>query len=222
VRDGYRHLRRLWPVASLCLVLAGCGAGGPAGRPTVGLSIVAPTSGSVVGVRAIQLVGTVRPANAVVQVGHRTVHVHGGRFRQPLILLKPLTHITVRATAAGFRASATVVAVHYASRMFARRHISRSHTKRVSLPSAPSSAPGTPAATSSVLESEFMAGCDSRGGAVAGYCTCLWDRLQSGGLDSEAKWRALVMNWRRTFMARGVIVYPPALKNAVVGCLSQL
>jgi hypothetical protein len=223
------HLKRLWLAAALCLALAGCAIGGPTGRPTVGLSIVAPTSGSVVGVRAIQLEGTVTPANAVVQVGHRTVRVRGGRFLQPLILLKPLTHITVRAKAKGFRGSSTVIAVHYASRMFAKRHISRSHSKRVSMPpaqstapGAQSTAPGTQATANSVQESEFLASCDSRGGAVAGYCSCMWDRMQRAGLTSEAKLKALAMSWRRSFMTKGVIVYPPALRKAVMGCLSQL
>ena len=54
------------------------------------------------------------------------------------------------------------------------------------------------------------------------FCNCVWDRLASAGFDTEAKLKSLIASWRRTFLSRGVIVYPPVMKSAIVACVPQL
>ena len=234
MRRGHGYVKRLGPMALVCVMLAGC-AGGASGPPTVGLSIVAPTDGSTVGVRTLELVGNVTPANAVVMVGRTAVRVHGGTFRQPLVLLSRLTHLAVSATANGFRGSSTVVSVRYSPKLFA--HPAAAPRPRRQATGLQSPAPvgsqtpvGSPASVAQSEQAalgtpsaaEFAAGCDHGNAALASYCTCVWQRIKSAGYDNLDKLRAVVMNWRRTFLSRGVIVYPPAMKSAVLGCVSRI
>ena len=218
--SGNRTLSRLVSLGLLCLCLGACGSGAT-GPPTVGLSILAPTDGSTVGVRALQLVGHVTPANAVVVVGHQAVQVRKGTFRQPLVLLGRLTHISVSATASGFRGASTVIAVRYAPKMFHHPAAARPHRAPARSAAPARVAKRQQSAVSRAADAEFMSSCQNSSGGMASYCGCMWNRLRSAGLDTEAKWEALVMQWRRTFLTKGVIVYPPAMKSAIVGCLSH-
>jgi hypothetical protein len=38
------------------------------------------------------------------------------------------------------------------------------------------------------------------------------------GFDTQAKWQAVVEDWRRSFRATGAITYPPVMKNAILAC----
>lgn len=219
VSRGNRTLGRFGALVLLCLALGAC-AGGASGPPTIGLSILAPTSGSTVGVRALQLVGHVTPASAMVTVGHRTVRVRKGVFKQPLILLAPLTHISISARAAGFRGASTVIAVRYSPKLFRHRPAGRPH--RVSGPSKASIARGVQSAENQLTGPDFVDGCTHWNPALMPYCTCVWSRIKAAGLDTAAQWRALAAQWRRTFLSQGVIAYPPAMRNAALSCIGRL
>ena len=105
----------------LCAVLvaalvAGCGGGSSSSSQShraVNLSVLAPSDGSTVSVRSLEVVGSVSPHNAVVSVSGRPATVQSGVFHAPLTLSGPITHITVAATASGYTSSSTGITVHY-------------------------------------------------------------------------------------------------------------
>jgi Glucodextranase, domain B len=108
--------RRVGFCAALAAALiAGCGGGNSSSQSdrAVNLSMLAPTDGSTVSVRSLEVVGSVSPHNAVVSVAGRPAAVQGGVFRAPLKLSGPITHITVAATASGYASSSTGITVHY-------------------------------------------------------------------------------------------------------------
>ncbi len=236
---SYGKLSRLVPLVLICLSVGAC-AGGTSGPPTVGLAITAPTDGSTVGVRTLELIGHVTPANAVVVVGRRVVRVQKGTFRQPLTLLHRLTHISVVAQASGFRGVSTVIAVRYSPRLLHDPRAAASHARaagnssgpprastssgppRVHVPSLASTLAGESADANQLIRPEFIAHCTNLTPSRLSYCTCVWNRLKAAGLDTPAKFTALAEEWRRTFLARGVIVYPAGLKNAILSCRGQL
>jgi hypothetical protein len=50
----------------------------------------------------------------------------------------------------------------------------------------------------------------------------VFDRLAQAGFDTESKWQALLEEWRRSFLERGVITYPPVMKKVIIGCVAQV
>jgi hypothetical protein len=97
-------------------LVAGCGGGSSSSSQShraVNLSVLAPSDGSTVSVRSLEVVGSVSPHNAVVSVSGRPATVQGGVFHAPLTLSGPITHITVAATASGYTSSSTGITVHY-------------------------------------------------------------------------------------------------------------
>jgi hypothetical protein len=96
-------------------LVAGCGGASSSSQShrAVNLSVLAPSDGSTVSVRSLEVVGSVSPHNAVVSVSGRPATVQGGVFHVPLKLSEPITHITVAATASGYTSSSTGITVHY-------------------------------------------------------------------------------------------------------------
>ena len=83
------------------LLIGGCGSKTPTGKPAVSLSILAPTSGSTLGVRDITVAGTVSPATASVLVAGQPAQVVNGSYHHQLRLAGDSQTITI--TAAGGR-----------------------------------------------------------------------------------------------------------------------
>ena len=100
--------------ALVCAVAAGCGGGGKAARPDVRVVVSAPTDGSTVAVHAIEVIGDVSPRAASVSVGGKPAPVARGRFRLPVVLAGPVTHIAIVARARGYKTLAKSITVHYA------------------------------------------------------------------------------------------------------------
>lgn len=96
-------------------LVAGCGGGSGSSQShrAVNLSVLAPSDGSTVSVRSLEVVGSVSPHNAVVSVSGRPATVQGGVFHAPLTLSGPIIHITVAATASGYTSSSTGITVHF-------------------------------------------------------------------------------------------------------------
>lgn len=219
-------------LGAACLCLAAC-AGTKSGPDSVGLSITAPTDGATVGVRSIEIVGSVSPGTARVLIGRRAVKVRHGAFRQPLVLLAPVTHIRIRATASGLLGSSKVVDVHYSATLFGRHghRSSGGHSPSSSASGASSSSPASPqgaiargqqAAFRQLRGPDFVAGCSHGNGELVSYCTCVWSRLEGAGFDTRAKFKQVLASWRQSFLTKGVIAYPPVIKKAVVACLPLL
>ncbi len=101
--------------ALVAALIAGCGGGSSSSQShrAVNLSVLAPSDGSIVSVRSLEVVGSVSPHNAVVSVSGRPATVHRGVFHVPLTLSGPITHITVAATASGYTSSSTGITVHF-------------------------------------------------------------------------------------------------------------
>ncbi|MHB1835799.1 MAG: hypothetical protein ACYCXW_12600 [Solirubrobacteraceae bacterium] len=100
-----------------CAALAGCGVtgGGGAGAPGrhVTISVLAPMSGATVGVRTVQIAGSVSPAGAAVRVDGQPATVHGNSFNRSVTLGPGTTAIPVTAGAKGWAQSSVTVTVHY-------------------------------------------------------------------------------------------------------------
>lgn len=191
---------------------AGCGAAST--PPTVQLSITAPVNGASVVVPGILVTGTVEPKNAAVTISGRNAQVKNGVFRSPILLRARLTRIRIAATAHGYVSSVTEVAVGYSPRASSR--VSSSSSDQ-----APAAAATSAGSSGSTLppgsDAAFVTGCTS-GGASDAACVCVWRELIKRGFTSESQWEALIVQWRRTFLSKGVIEFPRALRDAVVAC----
>jgi hypothetical protein len=166
------------------------------------VSLVAPTDGATVIVSQITVLGTITPASAALRVSGRRVVVRHGSFTTPISLRKGITHISISASARGFVGSSTVISVRYTPRRVTQQASSGAGTG------------GYGAANAA--KAELIASCSSDGNVS--YCTCVVDRLFSAGFNTQAKWQAVVVNWRRTFLANGSISYPPVMRRAIVAC----
>lgn len=99
---------------ALCASLSGCAVGGSTPtRSPVSISLIAPTDGAVVGVRTIDVTGTVTPTGATVDVLGAPVTVHHGTFTRTLRLSAATTAIPVTATASGFTPAEDHITVHF-------------------------------------------------------------------------------------------------------------
>ena len=110
-----------------CLTMAACSSNTPTVPKAVQLSLTAPTDGARVSVARLLVLGTVDPPGARVSIGGHHVHVANGTFRDWITVHRGVTHIAIRASAAGFLDGSLRVAV---------RDVSR----RVAIPRSPTSA----------------------------------------------------------------------------------
>jgi hypothetical protein len=221
IRRAFGPRLALALVALAPLAATGCGlSGGSSGPARATVSLIAPTDGATVGVRKIEVYGRVEPASAeVVVAGHR-VRVTNGVFRQPMMLHKRLTRIRVKATAKGAPGSTTVVRVGYVRRRRAHQRPIPTSPAATSVAAPPPPAQGaapSPSQVGGVSEAEFVDSCSASSGNIS-LCTCMFDQLASSGFNTTAQWQAVVEDWRRSFLANGVITYPPVLKTAIVNC----
>ncbi len=111
--DRRRGLLSFALTGSLGLLCAGCGAGLSSTPPAVAVAVTAPISGATVGVRAIDVSGTVAPAGARVVVAGHTATVRGGAFLAPLRLTSARTRIQIVASARGYRPASLQTTVRY-------------------------------------------------------------------------------------------------------------
>jgi hypothetical protein len=214
---------RTWLPGVLCAacIPAGCGSGATpqsASAPgQVQVSLTAPTDGSTVIVRRIEVLGTIAPKDALLRVSGKRVRVIHGAFEKSVSLRKGMTHITVDATAKGFASSSTVVSVRYVPR--------RRPRSPGGLGAGPSSQPPTAMPPSSggqaggvlpAFEADAVASCSNA--ANVSVCTCVFEHMFRAGFDTQAKWQAVVEDWRHSFRATGAITYPPVMKNAILAC----
>jgi Glucodextranase, domain B len=192
-------------MVSASVVVAGCGSSSTvsSGPPKVQVLLTAPTDGVTVIQSRLAVIGTVSPRNAVLRISGRRVSTQHGTFLHPVTIHKGLNHLRIDASAPGFVASSTVVAVRY-------------KPERTPASGSPSGAPsdGIPG-----LEAQAEASCSESSGGNVGYCTCAIRRMFKAGYNTEAKWRGLVISWRRSFFANGTISYPPAVRAAIIYCV---
>ena len=139
-----------WAPLALSLAtlgVAGCGTSAPTPKPTVSVSITAPTSGAIVGVQHVVVAGTVTPTNAQVLVSGQPAQVSGGRFTRSLFLASPRQVVTVTAQAQGYVAAQAATTVNYSPNLAAQLVASSSalNTPAANAPGAPGSS-STPAA----------------------------------------------------------------------------
>lgn len=208
-----------------CAALGGCGSASP--PASVQLSLTAPVNGATVVVPRIVVFGTIEPKNARVTVAGKTVQVSDGAFRQSLSLKKRLTTIDVRASASGYVGSSTEVEVHYAPAPPARavRHPqpgAGGGARAIASVDATSGGGGQASGyrPTSTAERDFLTGCARTNAQVTG-CECVYSQLVKAGFVSEARWEALLLSWRRSFLANGTIVYPSPVRNAILACAAQ-
>jgi glucodextranase-like protein len=217
-----------WQVLIPCVACAaavGCGSAGTASAPPkVTVTLTAPTDGATVEVSKIEVLGTITPESAVVRVSGKPVHVKQGAFEEPLVLRKGVTHIRIDASAKGFSSASMVVSVRYAPRAPAPAAGSEGGGASSQPQSFASSGGGgeAPGDISPVQKAEAVNSCVNASEGNTTLCLCIFDRLDKAGFKTQAQWQALVENWRRSFLANGVITYPPVIKNAIVGCVKQL
>lgn len=79
------------------------------------LSITAPTDGATVGVRQLEVAGTVTPGDAAVTIGGRPVQVRNGQFLLPMQLAGSSQTITVIGRAGGYQPARTTTTVSFSS-----------------------------------------------------------------------------------------------------------
>jgi Glucodextranase, domain B len=211
-----------WQVLVLCVTCAvatGCGsAATPSAPPRVTVTLTAPTDGATVEVSKIEVLGTITPASAVVRVSGKPVRVKRGAFEEPLVLRKGVTHIRIDASAKGFSNASMVVSVRYTPRASEPAAGPSSQA-----PSSTSDGGGQAAGDlSPAQKAEAVNSCANSSGGNTTLCLCIFDRLAKAGFNTQAQWETLAKNWRRSFLATGVITYPPVIKNAIVGCVKQL
>jgi hypothetical protein len=194
----------------------------------VQVALTAPTDGATVTVSQIRVVGSLTPSSAVLLVSGRRVRVVRGAFDHAIVLRKGLTHIRIQATAKGFSPLSRVISVRYAPLTthqgstgggFSGPVGTGSSALQQTIPFQGSGqATGGP---SPDARTEFMEGCSASARGNISLCACLFDRLQAGGFNTLAKWQALIRGWRREFLANGTLNFPPAIRNAIVGCVRQ-
>ena len=208
-----------------CAAATGCGsATTPPAPPKVRVTLTAPTDSATVEVSKIEVLGTITPESAVVHVAGKPVRVKRGAFEEPLVLRKGVTHIRIDGSAKGFSGASMVVSVRYTPRAPAPAASSGGGGTEPRAPSSATPGGGGQAAgdLSPVQKAEAVNSCANASGGNTTLCLCIFDRLAKAGFNTQAQWQALVENWRRSFLANGVITYPPVIKNAIVGCVKQL
>jgi hypothetical protein len=223
-----RGIVRLSPLPAILLLggaalLGGCGsASKPASPPAVQLSLTAPVDGATVAVRNIDVLGTIRPNNAVVVVAGKRVRVVNGAFKQPLLLRRPLTRISVVVNASGYVGSTSWVTVHYVPAP-APASGSAGDTASIATmaPAGKGASVPAPSPRDSELGAGFITGCTRAGGSIAG-CQCVWSQLVKRGFDTAAQWKAALESWRRSFLSNGTISYGPAFRDAILACVATL
>ena len=107
------QLRTLAACLAIAGIASGCGASGSSAPKQVGLLITAPTNGATVGVRKIEIAGTVTPVDAAVTIAGHAVQVHGGGFAFPMALAGGSRTIIVTAQAHGYEPAKTTTTVTY-------------------------------------------------------------------------------------------------------------
>lgn len=140
------RLHGRWAPLALSFValgVAGCGGSAPTPKPTVNVSITAPTNGATVGVQHVVVAGTVTPVNAQVLVSGQPAKVSGGRFTRSLYLATPRQVVTVTAQAQGYVAAQAATTINYSPNLAAQMVASSS-----ALNTPTPSAPGTPGSSS--------------------------------------------------------------------------
>lgn len=96
--------------AALMGLVSGC-VMGSSGPPHVSLSLVAPTDGATVYVRAIVVLGHVSPGDARVLVAGRTATVDRGTFRIRMQLPRHVNRIGILGSASGYRSASLATTV---------------------------------------------------------------------------------------------------------------
>jgi hypothetical protein len=130
---GWRRRQRgatLSFAALICLAVSACGSSRPAGPPTVNVSLLAPMNHAIVGVRAIKVLGSVSPDNALVFISGHRVRAHHGEFRMPYVLHRRVTHIRIVAVAPGYRKAALETTVRYSANRAALPVPLQQHSRR--------------------------------------------------------------------------------------------
>jgi hypothetical protein len=103
---------------AVLLALAGAGCASSAGTPTLNLAVTVPVNHATVGVRAVDVVGTVNANRARAKVhlrvhGHRVRVRRGGTFTAHVMLHRGLNHIHLVAAAPGFPRTASTLLVRF-------------------------------------------------------------------------------------------------------------
>lgn len=219
--------RPTFPLAAAACVLsaaaAGCGAAAPSAPPKVQVTLTAPTDGATVGVSRISVLGTVSPGNALLRVSGRAIRVRHGSFQTPLILRRGLTRIRIDASAKGFASSSMIVSVRYLPQRLVGLGGPGGGRS-----AGPSAAPGSSAGgrrqgdLSPVAKAEAIDSCAAASEGRAALCACIIERMLQSGFNTTAEWEALVQGWRRSFLARGEITYPPVMRRAIVSCAATV
>lgn len=218
-----RRLRLAALLFVACGMAVGCG--GAATPSAVHVSITAPVDGATVVVPGIEVLGTIEPKNGVVTVSGKRAQVENGTFRRPMLLTTRLTRIKIVARARGYVDSTMEVSVSYQPRP---RPASGGVAGSPGSSSGPNSSDSDHRPSSGMdnggppsgLEAGFVGGCTNSGGSVGG-CTCVWRELNQRGFNTQPQFEALAEQWRRSFLSKGVIAFPPALKSAVLACASD-
>lgn len=105
-------------VITAALLTGGCGSSSHTSH-TVGLSILAPTSGATVGVRTITVAGTVSPSYATVTVGGQPAQVVDGSFSRRVQLGPSSQTITITGQASGYGDGVASTTVQYSPKLAA-------------------------------------------------------------------------------------------------------
>lgn len=196
-------------LGAVCLASAGCGSVSAPAR--VQVSLTAPTDGATVAVSRIEVLGTISPPTAELSVLGRPVAVTRGTFKTPISLHKGLTRIKITARAKGLLGSSMVVSVRYVPSSSAPNPqgggADAGQLPRSGLP---------PAA-----EAEAIGNCSVTSGGQVELCTCIFDRLAKAGFNTEAKWNALVYQWRRSLLSKGQITFPRVMLRAASTCARE-
>jgi hypothetical protein len=74
---------------------------------------------------------------------------------------------------------------------------------------------------SSKAHDAYIAGC-TQSGQTKDACQCLFDQLQSNGVNSESEFQALADKIKAATSAGNVAALPPEFRQAVVACKSKI
>ena len=205
------------------LSLAGCGTAARTGPPTVVLSLTAPTTGATVGVRTIDVAGTVRPTQSVVKIAGRRVHVtRHGSFSSSIRLSRATTRIRIVARARGYVTARTQTTVRYSA--------ATANGMRVALHAATDRNVGAttgigfdtgPQFGSPAGRADYMANCNISTGGAGGTaaCTCLYNHLNaSGAFSTRAKEAALYQRAVTAVTRNSMSGMPISLRSSFVAC----
>jgi Glucodextranase, domain B len=218
--------RSAWPVAACLtavLALAGCGSAAPTGPPQVTLSLTAPTSGATVGVRTIQVAGTVAPAQSAVRIAGRRVRVRHGSFIAAIHLGHATTRIRVTARAHGFVPATVQTVVRFSARTAKGMLVARRDNTGGGTIGGASWVDFTVPFASSAGRSDFMSSCEGGDGTEAPACTCLYNHfVQSGAFSTR---HGLETFYKQTVQAvsdQKVAEAPISLRSGLADCSSLI